>query len=107
MRSPLTPHRVQIANGLLLAVIVLLISISGASLASYFSHPEEYRFGTEVGGILYRSSTHYWSILLGELTFLSLGLVLSFFIRKPVHKLWGRFSLVLADGILLFSLLPG
>lgn len=107
MRSPFTPRGIQAANGLLLAVIVLLISISGASLASYVSHPEEYRFGTEVSGLLYRSSTHYWSILLGELVFLSSGLVLSFLIRQPVHRLWGRFSVVLADGILLFSLLPG
>jgi hypothetical protein len=106
MTSPPAPRWLRWVNGLLVVLILLLMGLSGASLASYLQNPEEYHFGTEVGGILYRSSQHYTAILLIESLVLAGVLALSFFTRAPVRRMWLRLSVVLLDGLFVVGLLP-
>ncbi|PCK29608.1 hypothetical protein CEX98_21905 [Pseudoalteromonas piscicida] len=42
-----------------LVAAILLLLLGGLSVFSYLVKPDSYKFGTEVGGILYRSSNHY------------------------------------------------
>ena len=107
MNSPSASRWLGLFNGLLLVLIILLLSLCGTALASYLLHPEEYRFGTEVGGILYRSSLHYSGLLLIELLLLCGGLVLSFLTRTPTRRMWLRLALVLLDSVVFVGLLHG
>ena len=54
-------------DGLSRGALVVLALVCVASLASYLLAPEQYTFGTEVGGWTYRSRAHYLSPLLAEL----------------------------------------
>lgn len=83
---------------LLMVVLVALVVLNGVSLADFFLQPESYRFGTEVGGWMYRSHLHYLGSLLAELLVLSGGLVLSFFTRSPSRTLLVRLTILLMDG---------
>lgn len=85
-------------NVLLMVVLVALMALSGVSLADFLLQPESYRFGTEVGGWIYRSRLHYLGSLLAELLVLSGGLVTSLLTRSPSRTLLVRLFTLLMDG---------
>jgi hypothetical protein len=107
MTSPPASRWLRWLNGLLRVLILLLLGLCVASLASYLLHPEEYRFGTEVGGLLYRSSHHYSGLLLLEALLLAGGLVLSFVTRTPLRRMWLGLGVVLLDSVVFVGLLGG
>jgi hypothetical protein len=95
---PTTSRGPRLLNVLLVVVLFLWLGLSAASLADYLLQPESYRFGTEVGGWLYRSRLHYLGGLLVELLVLAAGLVLSFVARGPVRALAIRGLTLLVTG---------
>ncbi|HEX5750656.1 MAG TPA: hypothetical protein VFZ09_30800 [Archangium sp.] len=107
MSSPPASRWLRWLNGLLQLLIFLLLALCVATLASYLLHPEEYRFGTEVGGLRYRSSLHYSGLLLLEALLLCCGLVLTFVTRTPIRRMWLALGVVLLDGVVFVGLLHG
>jgi hypothetical protein len=61
------------------------------------------RFGTEVGGWLYRARLHYLGSLLAELLALAGGLVMSLLARSPARVLVIRLVTLLIDGAFIAS----
>ena len=107
MNSPPASRWLRWLNGLLRVLLLLLLALCGATLASYLLHPEEYRFGTEVGGLRYRSSLHYSGFILLEALLLCGGLVLTFVARTPIRQMWLGLGVVLLDAVIFVGLLGG
>ena len=63
---------------------IFLLLLGGLSVISYLVQPDSYKFGTEVGGILYRSSNHYlfFNTLISTLSLFTLVLVVVEKIRQ-------------------------
>lgn len=99
MSSPALASRgLRVFNVLLLVVLVVLMGLCGITLAVFLLQPESYRFGTEVGGWLYRSRLHFLGSQLAELLVLAGGLVMSLLARSPARVLVIRLLTVLIDG---------
>jgi len=93
----------RLVNASLLVLLVLLLGVSLLSLTSYLRHPEEYTFGTEAGGWLYRSARHYLGGLMAEALVLVGGIVLSLLERNPARVLITRLLTLLLEGVLLVA----
>lgn len=48
-----------ILNGVAILIILLFVAVDLSDLIQYVLQPGEYRFGTEVAGFRYASSTHF------------------------------------------------
>jgi hypothetical protein len=107
MNSPPASRWLRWLNGLLRVLLILLLALCMVSLVSYLLHPEEYRFGTEVGGLRYRSSLHYSGLLILEALLLCCGLVLSFITRTPIRRMWLGMGVVFLDCVIFVGLLHG
>lgn len=102
--SVAAPSRgLKLLNGFLLLPLLLLLTLSSASLVSYLLQPDAYRFGTEVGSWLYDTRTHFLGGLLTELLVLTGGLVWSLLARSPTRALAIRTSAVLLDATFILS----
>jgi hypothetical protein len=93
-----TSRGLRAFNVLLLVALVVMVGLCGVSLADFLLQPESYRFGTEVGGWVYRSRVHYVGSLLAELVVLAGGLVMSILARNPARVLVIRLLSLLIDG---------
>lgn len=98
--EPAAPWGLRLVNAGLLVLLVLLLGVCALSLVSYLSRPEEYSFGTEVGGWLYRSARHYLSGLMAEAVVLVGGIALSLLERSPSRVLLIRLLTLLLEGVL-------
>lgn len=84
----------KLLSGFCLAVLLLLAFGDSLDLITYSSNPSAYRFGTEVAGFRYLSSTHFIVSIIVTIIGAVTGLLVSKIVSSARVVLLVRFALI-------------